>query len=105
MGDPDLYKARKQMWRLQRKPITKRNIMKVPKNLLENYHRLNKFYYDTESEDEDQYGLTVWRQIKILNDKNMTDEEKEVKLKSLWDQNKKKYEKDKQNETYVKEQE
>ena len=79
--------------------------MKVPKNLLQNYHRLNKFYDDTESEDEDQYGLTVWRQIKLLNDKNMTDEEKEVKLKSLWDQNKKKYEKDKQNETYVKEQE
>ena len=103
--DPELYKARKQMWSLQSKPTTNRNIMKVPKNLLQNYHRLNKFYDDTESEDEDQYGLTVWRQIKLLNDKNMTDEEKEVKLKSLWDQNKKKYEKDKQNETYVKEQE
>ena len=64
--------------------------MKVPKNLLKNYHRLDKFYNRSESEDEDQYGLTVWRQIKILNDNNMTDEEKSEKLNSLWNQSKKK---------------
>ena len=88
--DPELYKARQQKWRLQAKPTTKRNIMKVPKNLLKNYHRLDKFYNRSESEDEDQYGLTVWRQIKILNDNNMTDEEKSEKLNSLWNQSKKK---------------
>ena len=79
--------------------------MKVPKNLLKNYHRLDKFYNRSESEDEDQYGLTVWRQIKILNDNNMTDEEKSEKLNSLWNQSKKNYENNKQDEKYVKEQE
>ena len=74
--------------------------MKVPENLLQNYHRLNND--DTDTEDEDKYGLTVGRQIRILNDKSMNDEEKRNKLESIWDQTKKMMDED---EIYVKEQE
>ena len=58
-----------------------------PKKLLQNYHRLNKLYKDTDTytEDEDVNGLTVSAQIKILNDKSMNYEEKKCKLESLWD--------------------
>ena len=84
--DPELYKARQLMWNLQERPVTSNNLMKVPKKLLQNYHRLRKHYDDTDTEDEDQYGLTVGRQIKILNDKSMNDEEKKNKLESLLDQ-------------------
>merc|ERR1739836_20622 len=38
---PELYKARQLMWNLKRKPVNSHNIMKVPKILLQNYHRLN----------------------------------------------------------------
>ena len=58
-----------------------------PKKLLQNYHRLNKLYKDTDTytEDEDVNGLTVSAQIKILNDKSMNYKEKKCKLESLWD--------------------
>ena len=98
--DPELYKARQLMWNLKRKPVNSHNIMKVSKILLQNYHRLNND--DTDTEDEDKYGLTVGRQIRILNDKSMNDEEKRNKLESIWDQTKKMMDED---EIYVKEQE
>ena len=98
--DPELYKARQLMWNLKSKPVNSHNIMKVPKNLLQNYHRLNND--DTDTEDEDHYGLTVGRQIRILNDKSMNDIEKRNKLESIWDQTKKMMDED---EIYVKEQE
>ena len=85
--DPELYKARQLMWNWKERPVTSHNLMRVPKKLLQNYHRLDKLYKDTDTytEDEDVNGLTVSAQIKILNDKSMNDEEKKCKLESLWD--------------------
>ena len=80
--DPELYKARQQMWRLQRQEINgKKDLMKVPKLLLENYHRLDP-HFDSESDDEGpQKGLSIRKQIQILNDKTL---KKKEKMDKMW---------------------
>ena len=80
--DPKLYKARQQMWRLQRQEINeKKDLMKVPKLLLDNYHRLDP-HFDSESDDEGpQKGLSIRKQIQILNDKTL---KKKEKMDKMW---------------------
>ena len=85
--DMELYLAKQQLLRLKDKDIERpQDLMKVPKNLIKNYHRLDKYYNDSDNDSEDGEcfaGLTVKKQMKVLNDDNLNRKEKKEKLKTL----------------------
>ena len=85
--DIELYLAKQQLLRLKDKDIQRPyDLMKVPKNLIKNYHRLNKYYNDSDNDSDDGEcfaGLTVKKQMKVLNDDNLNRKEKMEKLKTL----------------------
>ena len=85
--DIELYLAKQQLLRLKDKDIERpHDLMKVPKNLIKNYHRLDKYYNDSDNDSEDGEcfaGLTVKKQMKVLNDDNLNRKEKKEKLKTL----------------------
>ena len=85
--DMELYLAKQQLLRLKDKDIERPyDLMKVPKNLIKNYHRLNKYYNDSDNDSDDGEcfaGLTVKKQMKVLNDDNLNKKEKKEKLKTL----------------------
>ena len=86
--DPELYKARQQMWKFKATPVHRDDLMKVPKNLLKNYHRLDKYYNeltDRDIEEHETKGMFPIRtQMKILNDEKMSNKEKKEKLTKLY---------------------
>ena len=86
--DPELYKARQQMWKFKATPVHRDDLMKVPKNLLKNYHRLDKYYNelnDRDIEEHESKGMFPIRtQMKILNDEKMSNKEKKEKLTKLY---------------------
>ena len=85
--DIELYLAKQQLLRLKDKDIERpQDLMKVPKNLIKNYHRLDKYYNESDNDSEDGEcfaGLTVKKQMKVLNDDNLNRKEKKEKLKTL----------------------
>ena len=85
--DPELHLARKQLTKFRNADLDRDNLMKVPRHLLKNYHRIDKYHDDTETDsdsDKEEFEQKLSKQIQVLNETPMSLDKRRKKLDEMY---------------------